>query len=327
MSGACGAVLAAYSQCLSGETIPFDMDDMQQSWLRDAIGPYCKECSEQEDPIAAITHKAYDGVEQAILRIINTGFSSGKLVLLGGVQINMPAPYEDHLTPKFFKGMSEGKETVDLLSELKVSASPSAYRRLLRSIPTPLARSMHTSKSLLHTLPPHARSANGVPQGGRRCAGRRRPRCQARASRWLLCACAAPLRRAPLEAVRTPEQGRAGRTRRGACRVLDAARRAREGQLGARARGGGGESEGGAARRCAWAQAPQWRASGAAPLRSKQEQAASELFVARCARLSEGLALPVRGSYLSLYAHDVRCDTPWRCDNVRAAHIVLIVAQ
>ena len=50
MSGACGAVLAAYSQCLSGETIPFDMDDMQQSWLRDAIGPYCKECSEQEDP-------------------------------------------------------------------------------------------------------------------------------------------------------------------------------------------------------------------------------------------------------------------------------------
>ena len=75
------------------------MDDMQQSWLRDAIGPYCKECSEQEDPIAAITHKAYDGVEQAILRIINTGFSSGKLVLLGGVQINMPAPYEDHFSP------------------------------------------------------------------------------------------------------------------------------------------------------------------------------------------------------------------------------------
>ena len=68
-------------------------------------------------------------------------------------------------------------------------------------------------------------------------------------------------------------------------------------------------------------------AQGLQALRSKQEQAASELFVARCARLSEGLALPVRGSYLSLYAHDVRCDTPWRCDNVRAAHIVLIVAQ
>ena len=39
-SGACGAVLAAYDsacQC-GGEQGPFDMDDMQQSWLKKRIG-------------------------------------------------------------------------------------------------------------------------------------------------------------------------------------------------------------------------------------------------------------------------------------------------
>lgn len=126
MSGACGAVLAAYSQCTSGDDIPFDMDDMQQSWLREAIGPKCMECKAQPNPIAAVTHAAYEGVEAALLRIVNTKFSTGKLVLLGGIQINMPAPYEDHFMPKFFKVMSDGEETIDLLPELSLSAVPAA---------------------------------------------------------------------------------------------------------------------------------------------------------------------------------------------------------
>ena len=119
-SGACGAVLAAYSMCTADKKPTFDMDDMQESWLCDAIAPYCAECQKASDPIAAVTHVTYDRVEENILRIINTKFGSGKLVLLGGIQINLPAPYEDHFMPKFFKVMSEGGETVDLLDKLKL---------------------------------------------------------------------------------------------------------------------------------------------------------------------------------------------------------------
>ena len=125
-SGACGAVLAAYGQCCSGTEMPFDMDDMQQSWLRQAIGPHCAECKTASDPIAAVTKVAYDCIEQKLMRIVNTNFGSGKLVLLGGIQINMPEPYDDHFQPKFFKVMSQGGETVDLLSELKLPSIASA---------------------------------------------------------------------------------------------------------------------------------------------------------------------------------------------------------
>jgi len=37
-STSCGAVIAAYQQCCGTTEMPFDMDDMQQSWLRQYIG-------------------------------------------------------------------------------------------------------------------------------------------------------------------------------------------------------------------------------------------------------------------------------------------------
>ena len=117
-SGSCGAILAGYAQCCSGDSFGFDMDDMQQSYLRSAIAPRCEECKSAANPIAAVTHAAYDSIKDKMLRIVNTKFGPGKLVLLGGIQINMPAPYEDHFMPKFFQVMQEGEEPVDLLSEL-----------------------------------------------------------------------------------------------------------------------------------------------------------------------------------------------------------------
>lgn len=117
-STSCGAVIAAYQQCCGTTEMPFDMDDMQQSWLRQYIGPkaqYCKSCDE---PIKAATDVAYDCIKEKLLRIVNTKFGTGKLILVGGIQINLPKPYEDHFQPKFFQVLGEGCAPVDLLPEL-----------------------------------------------------------------------------------------------------------------------------------------------------------------------------------------------------------------
>ena len=142
-STSCGAVIAAYQQCCGTTEMPFDMDDMQQSWLRQYIGTgrvpdaastttahasprasppsagpkaqYCKSCDE---PIKAATDVAYDCIKEKLLRIVNTKFGSGKLILIGGIQINLPKPYEDHFQPKFFQVLGEGSAPVDLLPEL-----------------------------------------------------------------------------------------------------------------------------------------------------------------------------------------------------------------
>lgn len=105
-SGSCGAVLAAYDQCCNpkdGVQMAFDMDDMQQSWLRQGICPRVGEAQAASDPLKVVTDIAYDVVRDKLLRIVNNNFGKGKLVLLGGIQINMPEPYDDHFQPKMFK--------------------------------------------------------------------------------------------------------------------------------------------------------------------------------------------------------------------------------
>ena len=76
---------------------------------------YCKSCDE---PIKAATDVAYDCIKEKLLRIVNTKFGTGKLILVGGIQINLPKPYEDHFQPKFFQVLGEGCAPVDLLPEL-----------------------------------------------------------------------------------------------------------------------------------------------------------------------------------------------------------------
>ena len=104
---------------------------------------YCKSCDE---PIKAATDVAYDCIKEKLLRIVNTKFGTGKLILIGGIQINLPKPYatrrvsntqtrgptpphpplpllspcryEDHFQPKFFQVLGEGCAPVDLLPEL-----------------------------------------------------------------------------------------------------------------------------------------------------------------------------------------------------------------
>jgi len=121
-SSACGAVIAAYHQCNSGHTNCADDElyDMQQAWIRRQLAPHALRISKEACPMAALAHQAYTTVHDKISNIVNTNFGNGNLVLVGGIQINMPAPYEDLFLPKMFEVRAKGKDTVDLMHTLKM---------------------------------------------------------------------------------------------------------------------------------------------------------------------------------------------------------------
>jgi len=115
-STACGAVIAAYNQCMQGGYyIHNDRQDLQQNRLRLLLKNECREASEAANPMVALVYKAYKAVEEEMLAIVNTDFGPGKLVLLGGVQINMPHPMRGFWLPLHFTIRSKGQEPIDLM--------------------------------------------------------------------------------------------------------------------------------------------------------------------------------------------------------------------
>uniref|UniRef100_A0A7S4T8T0 Limiting CO2-inducible protein B/C beta carbonyic anhydrase domain-containing protein n=1 Tax=Alexandrium monilatum TaxID=311494 RepID=A0A7S4T8T0_9DINO len=116
LSTSCGAVIAAYSQCTSGANLPADPQDMMQSWLRGQLKPHCPEIEKSVNPMKDLVMKAYREIEAEVMRIVNTDYGSGHLVLLGGIQINMPHSMRGFFAPMHFSIRSAGKEPVDLMS-------------------------------------------------------------------------------------------------------------------------------------------------------------------------------------------------------------------
>jgi len=115
LSTSCGALCAAYSQCSSGG-MAADPKDMEQSWLREKLGPKCKDIKESSNPMVELALQAYKVIEEEILSIVNTGFGSGNLVLLGGIQINMPYGMPGFFKPMHFSIRAEGREPENLMS-------------------------------------------------------------------------------------------------------------------------------------------------------------------------------------------------------------------
>jgi len=111
LSTACGAVIAAYNQCMGGGYyVAHDRSDLQQSRLRFLLKKECREASEAKNPMVALVYKAYKAVEHEMMKIINTDFGPGKLVLLGGIQINMPHPMLGRFLPLHFSIRSRDME-------------------------------------------------------------------------------------------------------------------------------------------------------------------------------------------------------------------------
>ena len=132
-STACGAVLAAYNACQDcdfDDNGEYDKHDMQQSWLKGKVNDNIEKINSAPEPIATLMLTAYEAVKQEMLVIVNTKFGNGKLVLIGGVQINMPQPCEDHFLPLMLQVSSETGKSVDLLPNILLRG-PSAMEHLV----------------------------------------------------------------------------------------------------------------------------------------------------------------------------------------------------
>jgi len=116
LSTACGAVIAAYNQCMGGGYINnHDQRDLQQCKLRKLLKDDCREVAQAQNPMVELAYRAYKAVEKEMLAIVNTDFGPGKLVLLGGIQINMPHPMRGRWLPLHFSIRSKTQAPVDLL--------------------------------------------------------------------------------------------------------------------------------------------------------------------------------------------------------------------
>jgi len=127
-SGACGAVLAAFNSCRDGLADDFDADDMQQCWLKSKINLQLDRIQRSEFPMHTLINVAYECVKEKLLDIVHTSFGSGKLAIIGGIQLNMPAPFRDHFQPLFFEIRSKDAPPVDLMPAFEyVHADPALY--------------------------------------------------------------------------------------------------------------------------------------------------------------------------------------------------------
>mmetsp|Transcript_9313 Transcript_9313/g.17359 ORF Transcript_9313/g.17359 Transcript_9313/m.17359 type:complete len:705 (-) Transcript_9313:78-2192(-) len=123
LSTACGAVIGAYNACSAaynsnwGEKIEYNPVDMQMGWIKSQIEAHLDLVSAQPNPMAALAYQAYEMVKAKLEKIVNLEFGSGKLVLIGGIQINMPYPFQEHFLPLSFQMRQKGKEPQDLLPD------------------------------------------------------------------------------------------------------------------------------------------------------------------------------------------------------------------
>eukprot|EP00930_Biecheleria_cincta_P007663 TRINITY_DN1088_c0_g2_i7.p1 TRINITY_DN1088_c0_g2~~TRINITY_DN1088_c0_g2_i7.p1 ORF type:complete len:686 (-),score=123.88 TRINITY_DN1088_c0_g2_i7:197-1951(-) len=118
-STACGAVVGAYNACLAAGGDPSsdeDIYDMQMNEIMSEFAKHAAAISQTENPMASSAYAAFYMVLDRMRKIVNTDFGSGKLVLIGGIQINMPhGSMDDHFLPLVFEVHQSGAESEDLL--------------------------------------------------------------------------------------------------------------------------------------------------------------------------------------------------------------------
>jgi len=123
-SSACGAVIGAYNACMCGgvdvgKGNDFSEYDMQMDEIIAEFASHAAAISKSENVMASCAYHAWEMVKDRMLKIVNTKFGSGKLVLIGGIQINMPYPAnEDYFLPLMFEMRQEGQASKDLMHYL-----------------------------------------------------------------------------------------------------------------------------------------------------------------------------------------------------------------
>uniref|UniRef100_A0A7S4SMD9 Limiting CO2-inducible protein B/C beta carbonyic anhydrase domain-containing protein n=1 Tax=Alexandrium monilatum TaxID=311494 RepID=A0A7S4SMD9_9DINO len=119
-STSCGAAIAALGQVTSGAKIPADDSDIMQGWLRNRLAPHCPEITAAKYPMIELAIRNYQVAEKEMVNIVNNDYGPGKLILLGGIQINMPYPMPGYFLPMHFSVRARDMAPVDLMSKLGV---------------------------------------------------------------------------------------------------------------------------------------------------------------------------------------------------------------
>mmetsp|Transcript_12236 Transcript_12236/g.22030 ORF Transcript_12236/g.22030 Transcript_12236/m.22030 type:complete len:83 (+) Transcript_12236:2-250(+) len=73
--------------------------------------------------MAALAYQAFEAVKNKVDKVVNTEFGSGRLVLVGGIQINLPEPCGDHFLPLSCEVQQAGKTTIDIKDVFQIPES------------------------------------------------------------------------------------------------------------------------------------------------------------------------------------------------------------
>jgi len=126
LSTACGAAIAAFNAGSAGDFSDQGDQDIQQSMLKRKLGKQAAEIAEAEVPMAELAMRAYGLVEEMITEIATHSAGCKHLVLIGGIQINMPEPFAEYFLPLKFSISSKVGEAAptwtDLLPNFKALA-------------------------------------------------------------------------------------------------------------------------------------------------------------------------------------------------------------
>lgn len=128
---ACGAAVGALNYCCdknnktpSAEDLGANPDDYQMKFLIselmdkvDVINAAGDENARQ----AELAKQTYEVAQKFLDSIVTTEFAvsgkHGKLIILGGVQINMPRPMPDYFMPIRFEIRQHGQDTIDMMAD------------------------------------------------------------------------------------------------------------------------------------------------------------------------------------------------------------------
>lgn len=109
VSTACGAAIAAFNAGISGDTSDQGDQDIQQSMLKQRLGKQAKDIASAEVPMAELAYRAYKLSEEMMMEALIPSDSIKHIILLGGIQINMPEPFNEYFLPlKFAVSVQDG---------------------------------------------------------------------------------------------------------------------------------------------------------------------------------------------------------------------------
>lgn len=125
LDSACGAAVGAFKKVCTlvqsssdAKVGPSELDylDYQFEWIVSRLREHYDTIAAGENTQAALVKVMYSIIHDFVEKIVYN-LPQGKLIVLGGIQINMPKPGEDLFQPLLFE-VREGDKKEDLLASL-----------------------------------------------------------------------------------------------------------------------------------------------------------------------------------------------------------------